>query len=200
MKLNSRLATHLLLTLSISLVVLYLGEGSGLAKTGNVNDTAAIDPSITKHHIIMLDENGGPLDPTGNVDCQPSTDQSEPAYCNGDYSYFWPYASLKQDHYKQHIKKVIDSAIAHFGTPEKETKKKLMIFVHGGLNTQYGAIERAAEKRLILKGDKISLGEFIKKSTEYYPIFINWQSSLRASYMDHLLNVRQGEKWPWGKF
>jgi len=33
----------------------------------------------------------------------------------------------------------------------------------------------------------------------YYPIFINWQSSLFSSYGDHLVNVRQGESWDnWG--
>jgi hypothetical protein len=31
----------------------------------------------------------------------------------------------------------------------------------------------------------------------YYPIFINWKSSLWSSYFEHLLEIRQGERWPW---
>jgi len=63
---------------------------------------------------------------------------------------------------------------------------KVLIFVHGGLNTQSGTIERATE----LHDEILRAG--------YYPIFVNWDSSLLSSYWSHLVWVRQGAERPWG--
>ena len=32
------------------------------------------------------------------------------------------------------------------------------------------------------------------QESDYYPIFVNWESGIRHSYFDHLLNVRFGER------
>lgn len=66
-------------------------------------------------------------------------------------------------------------------------KKKILIFVHGGLNTFNSALNRA-----------IDLYPKILKDG-YYPIFIIWDSSLPSSYLDHLLWIRQGRVYRcWG--
>lgn len=59
---------------------------------------------------------------------------------------------------------------------------RLVIFIHGGLNSPKDAMGRAeAQAELILKdGD--------------YPIFLNWQSGLLPSYVDQIWNVRSGER------
>jgi pimeloyl-ACP methyl ester carboxylesterase len=59
---------------------------------------------------------------------------------------------------------------------------KILIFIHGGLNSQEKALERALEQTAPI----LSAG--------YYPIFVNWDSELLSSYGEHLLYVRQGEK------
>lgn len=59
---------------------------------------------------------------------------------------------------------------------------KIMIFVHGGLNTQRETIERAN-----------TLYNQIAKAG-YYPLFINWRASFTASYLEQLWYIRQGEK------
>ncbi len=64
-------------------------------------------------------------------------------------------------------------------------RRRLVVFVHGGLNTPRGTIERA--------------NDLLPRMTEdgCYPIFVNWRSSLFSSYFEHLLFVRQGEDWGW---
>lgn len=62
--------------------------------------------------------------------------------------------------------------------------KKIMIFVHGGLNTQLHTITRAEQLY-----NKIA-------QTGYYPLFINWRASFTASYLEQLWYIRQGEKQP----
>ncbi|MBZ0158597.1 MAG: hypothetical protein K8G79_00360 [bacterium] len=62
--------------------------------------------------------------------------------------------------------------------------KKIMIFVHGGMNTQLHTIKRAEQ-----------LYNKIAKAG-HYPLFINWRASLAASYLEQLWYIRQGEKRP----
>jgi pimeloyl-ACP methyl ester carboxylesterase len=58
--------------------------------------------------------------------------------------------------------------------------KRILIFVHGGLNTYNQSLERVKERipRISAAG--------------YYPLFINWNSGLVSSYREHLLITRQG--------
>jgi hypothetical protein len=62
--------------------------------------------------------------------------------------------------------------------------KKVMIFIHGGMNTQRDTIERATEYY-----NKIA-------KAGYYPLFVNWRASFAASYLEQLWYIRQGEKRP----
>jgi len=62
--------------------------------------------------------------------------------------------------------------------------KKVMIFIHGGLNTQLETIKRAEQ-----------LYNTIAQAG-YYPLFVNWRASFTASYLEQLWYIRQGEKQP----
>ena len=64
------------------------------------------------------------------------------------------------------------------GTSERVIR--LMVFVHGGLSTESGAITRV----------KDSVDSVKKDCT--YPIYINWDSSLFSSYVYHLYCHRRG--------
>lgn len=64
------------------------------------------------------------------------------------------------------------------------TPKKVMIFIHGGLNTQLDTIKRAEQLYNTIAG------------AGYYPLFINWRASFTASYLEQLWYIRQGEKQP----
>lgn len=60
---------------------------------------------------------------------------------------------------------------------------KLLFYFHGGLNSRDAAIDRAAR----------DLKEIHDQQADVYPIFVNWQTSLYASYKDHLLWIRKGQ-------
>jgi pimeloyl-ACP methyl ester carboxylesterase len=63
---------------------------------------------------------------------------------------------------------------------EEEPHGKILIFIHGGLNTYAQSFDRAL--RLIP----------LIKNAGYYPIFVNWRSGLVDCYREHLFSVRQG--------
>jgi pimeloyl-ACP methyl ester carboxylesterase len=75
---------------------------------------------------------------------------------------------------------------------EKENSKiEILLFIHGGLVPKRKA---AIEAKKIAK----EINEDNKKRKLFepyvYPIFVNWESSMSASYKNHLLRIRQGEK------
>ncbi|MBK6938944.1 MAG: hypothetical protein IPH13_01885 [Planctomycetes bacterium] len=118
-----------------------------------------------KRHVVMFDGSGQPVDPLDNA-------------CD----WLLPYRAMGDDEFKHHVGDVFDSVATEFTT---NGPKDLFVFIHGGLNTQSGSIERARELRPLMLGDG------------YYPIFINWQSSLISSYFEHLFFVRQGRDEGW---
>ncbi len=63
-----------------------------------------------------------------------------------------------------------------------EPKKEILIFIHGGLNTNTTSLHRT--KDLLYKKSLSSECRF--------PIFINWRSGPFSSYKDHLISIRQG--------
>ncbi len=155
------------------------------------------DPNtILKEHVVMFDEDGHPVDPTGNYECQPKPNPEDPAYCEGKHSVMVNYPRLQRKDFKKHVLNIIESARAD-AEGKKVHKIQLLFFVHGGLNTQLGSLERIVGEGPDSTRMKHTRYNMIMEETPYYPIFINWQSSLVASYFDHLLYVRQGERWPW---
>lgn len=62
----------------------------------------------------------------------------------------------------------------------KDGKRRILIFVHGGLNSVDGSLDRT--NRLYIR----------ILCTGAYPIFINWNSGLWSSYAEHLFSIRQG--------
>ncbi|MEK7349438.1 MAG: hypothetical protein AAB177_01095 [Nitrospirota bacterium] len=131
-------------------------------------------PQVPTEHIVMFSGRGNPVDPTGNIGCA-----DEPAPCNGSHFWLTTYPEMKRDRYDDYLSNLFE-AMKH-DAPVVNGKKRLLIFIHGGLNTQVGTIERATD---------------LHKSIEaagYFPIFVNWQSSLVSSYLDHLLYIRKGQ-------
>jgi len=155
------------------------------------------DPNtILKEHVVMFDEDGHPVDPTGNYECQPQPNHEDPAYCDGKHSVMANYSRLQKKDFRKHVRNIIESAKTD-AMGKNLDKVQLLFFVHGGLNTQMRSLERIVGEGPDPKRKERTLYNLIREETPYYPIFINWQSSLRSSYFDHLLYVRQGEKWPW---
>ena len=132
---------------------------------------------VPTRHVVMFDEHSHLLDPTGNVGCA-----EPPGLCQGSHLSSVDYRQLSETQREPYILDVLAGLRAAPKGPGG--KQRLLIFVHGGLNTQKGSVERVVElaPRITTAG--------------YYPLFINWRSSLPYSYFDHLLSVRQGEDMP----
>jgi hypothetical protein len=57
---------------------------------------------------------------------------------------------------------------------------RILFFVHGGMNTRNGTVQRAIRLHDRIKGAGV------------YPVFLNWRSSFPSSWWDHLAKVRKG--------
>ncbi len=151
--------------------------------------------TILQNHVVMFNEDGHPVDPTGNSDCQTDGNTPGPSYCTGKHSVLTDYPRLTTQDFQHHIANIIQSAKQQ-ALNHNQSKVQLLFFIHGGLNTQVGSLERIIDKGHDPDKNNQTLFDLITTESPFYPVFINWQSSLRASYLDHLLYVRQGEKWP----
>lgn len=158
---------HLLI---LSLFLLSLGCGTNYGQ-------------IPRAHIVMINAEGNPVDPTGNVSCEKKGESP----CNGKHSFLFEYPRLSSDEYIEHLQAINQSLDKYKNRPGGKALHKILIFVHGGLNFQTETVERAAE-----------LQRSIFNDSDTYPIFINWQSSLFPSYGNHLFHIRQGEDWRQG--
>ena len=133
-------------------------------------------------NIVMFDRTGAPVDPTGNI-CAPNVYP-----CNGSYSSLRDFPRLDFSHYKDYTDAILDGIDHH--PPDATTgKKRILLFIHGGLNTQLSTIDRSVT----------TVGPIANESS-FYPVFVNWQSSLLSSYGNHLIFIRQGRDWRWKPF
>lgn len=67
--------------------------------------------------------------------------------------------------------------------------KDVVIFFHGGMNTLHDTLDRTNELTKYAQDHRNEEGKIP------YFFFINWDSSLRSSYFDHLFRVREGRSY-----
>jgi pimeloyl-ACP methyl ester carboxylesterase len=136
---------------------------------------SAITLPVPRENVVMVDRTGVPVDPTGNTGCK-----KDGFLCEGRHSRFRLYPPIEKANYEKYTQDILD-ALGRQAT--SGGKKKILIFIHGGLNTQLSTVERAVS--------------YHKKIEEagYFPIFIDWQSSLVSSYFNQLAYQRQGRDW-----
>jgi hypothetical protein len=125
----------------------------------------------------MFSGAGNLVDPTGNVRC---TGQP-PELCQGEHYALRPYKELSADAAASYRARLIADVKAR--APIVNGKRQVLLYVHGGLNTQRGSVERAA-----------GLAPYIPPGVTY-PIFVNWQSSFFSTYWDYAAHLRQGQYW-----
>lgn len=141
--------------------------------------------AVPTNHIVMVNIDGHPVDPTGNTSC----DEASDFLCKGDHSTLRGYPTLNHGYSKYVDRIMINLDEGRLcGTSSQPRLRKLLVFIHGGLNNQTETVERA-----------VSLCKQIAEGG-YYPLFINWQSALSPSYWNHLVRIRQGEDWGEGMF
>ncbi len=133
---------------------------------------------VPTEHVIMFGRNGQAVDPTGNMG-------------EGRHSTLLSYRHYETGEYEAHMDRVL-TGITQWGSDSTDRTRKIMLFIHGGMNTQVGSLRRMTEE---FEDEKTRIE--LSKKAGYYPIFINWRSSLWSSYFEHLWETRQGERWPW---
>ena len=200
--------------LALSLAVLFLAG------------CAAI-PGVPTQNILMFSGDGRAVDPTGNASCTEGASGSGPL-CHearpgrGTFTHVGArdYTELDDGYYTGAYLKSLFGCLHEYSrsspthppgspckqepriAPPPETSagvKRLLIFIHGGLNTQIGAIQRVVEREDrngTARGTDTPLYNEIAQAG-YYPLFINWRASFTSNYVDGITLIRQGEKQPW---
>src|SRR5690242_8795692 len=107
---------------------------------------------------------------------------------------------LTTPEFRDHLTKTILSGLGKRAQALKDCSEercrtlKLLVFVHGGMN---GYDDDFARMRRFLETDSGTRhlpGLFTASSTEYYPIFINWNSEPVDATIDDLFRIRFAER------
>lgn len=121
----------------------------------------------TKYHMINIAEDG-------NV------------YPSNPGTYYYIFDEIddekKVDSLSSEYNSQLEEIISKF---KKSEKKKILLFIHGGLNTFEGSVERVKDNLSSIEDDGI------------FPIFVNWRSGGVSSYWEHLTKIRDGEETNW---
>lgn len=175
--LNSRTPS---LKLNITCVVVSINVAASICATaaetpGEVSPPFLDDDEI-RYHVVAAAPNGKPLWP--HIRSSPrgfSTHLGDrgPANQKND----------RAEYLNEYRDKYLKPMVANINRQAKG--KKILIFIHGGMNAPRKSLRRSA-----------ILGAHPKLTKEYYPIFINWNSEPLSSYGEHLFLVRQGERHP----
>lgn len=112
--------------------------------------------SQLREHAILVDRDGRSLHPDGEYAKSPE----------------------RSEEVTQHIASITNAIV-------RSGKKDILIYVHGGLNTANGSLNKTSE-----------LISQITAGSDSYPLFINWRSGLWSSYGEHLFTIRQGKAVP----
>jgi pimeloyl-ACP methyl ester carboxylesterase len=132
-----------------------------------------VHPGI-QHYTIVVDGDGVGVDPTFSTRHPNSRDAAQVKSRQRG----WTYSSQLREVFAAMDEFHRD----HLGPPG--TPRKILIFVHGGLNEPVGSLD----------GAEADFNDIKRSNLGYYPIFINWDSGLTSSYGEHLFDVRQGRK------
>jgi len=138
----------------------------GLAILWLLSACLATIPDDSREHIVMFDREGWPIDPV-----------------EWRKTFFGSSLRMEEEEFDDYVEHGVLAGLARWRDQGKP--RRIVLFIHGGLNSKRTSIDRAVKLRPRIEEDGT------------YPIFINWQSSLQSSYfLDHLLFVRRGNYHP----
>jgi pimeloyl-ACP methyl ester carboxylesterase len=105
-----------------------------------------------------------------------------------------PSIVLSPEEHRQYLSEMMN-AIRADSASLRDGTRRILIRVHGGLNRLNGSLDTSLRMKDSLDSDP---------TIRYYPVFINWESGLISSYLEHLFVVRRGERrpreWIWAPF
>ena len=139
------------------------------------------------NHMINIDRNGNfvPVVEGEKVNFTVNENQRDKAFREAIKSD--QIAALLESDLEKHWQALEASLRAH--AAEHGGRLKIMLYFHGGLNTERHSLQRVqSQYRQILD------------ETDMYPIFVNWRSGPIDSYFRHLTRIRQAKKSDSAKF
>jgi hypothetical protein len=140
-----------------------------------------LTPSQFREHVLMFNFRGQLLDPLSSGGSRAevaTTGYQELAEAPPPGAEAPPPPNTRTE--QEYLQQVIDGIVRR---KQKEGQVKVLFFFHGGLNSRAAALARAARQIVAMRADRPDL----------YPVFVNWETSLPASYKDHLLWIRNGQ-------
>lgn len=94
---------------------------------------------------------------------------------------------LKEPGLHEHWQMIAAELVKH--AKKHDDRVRVMLYIHGGLNTERHSFERVQEQYQLILDD-----------SDMYPIFVNWRSGPADSYCRYLFRIRQGKKSNSAKF
>ena len=161
--------TRILSTLGIAPLILLAAGCSSLK-------LRPIDPPI--EHVLMFDIRGELVDPTGNTRCG----ESEDGFCHGRQWSLRRQPRLSEEQVVAQREQIFAEMREYARSLPEGARPTLFLFAHGGLNPRASSLKRVKNLATAMEGS----GSF--------PLLINWRSSFRSSYFEHLLYLRQGKR------
>lgn len=145
---------------------------------------STLDPELASRHVLAVDPEGRPVQPSSGE----TMDEGEfAAYVGG----ILRAADMASD--DRRVSSTLPCPNPRHQHPAGELRRirKILIHVHGGMNTRGGSL--ASAKRVI------PLLEKEQGEDWNYPIFLSWMSGPLSSYWEHLVLLRNGDHYPlWG--
>lgn len=135
------------------------------------------DPHRSDYHLIIVDRNGQPLKPQ----CRRKVGAGGTKYLVQAQPF--PGATIEEQNreYEEYLQAMMKNIKA-------SGKKKLMIYIHGGMNFLTGSVQTAADT--LVKFDDREKGYELDKDT--YPLFVCWDSPF-TGYGEQVTWIRAGK-------
>ncbi|MEW6594294.1 MAG: alpha/beta hydrolase [Thermodesulfobacteriota bacterium] len=148
---------------ALSLILCLMATGCAKNYQEVIEGLDAKEQSVIKHHAILIHKDGKYI-PQGNIQELPE----------------------QRDIIFEQIQTFLKGGGACDPIPDN---KNILIYIHGGLNSEDVAIRRAikATQQMIPDPQKLACAKT-------YPIFINWRSGPVTTLGDHYFRIRDGEE------
>ena len=130
-------------------------------------------------HAIFVNNEGRPVEP--RVGAKGRSLPGDQYRTEGDSFVF-----VQDTAYARYLHTLLDSIRAD--SARRGRAPRLLLRIHGGMNTLSGSLGATVRMQHQIRADT---------AAGYYPLFINWESGLASSYLDHLLHIRRGQRKRW---
>jgi len=188
-------------------------------KMASVEKNDPDEINIPPEHVLLFESDGTPQHPCYVEKKLNEEGKIDTSHCEKESYILKEHWTLNPIYYSQYIENIFKKMDEYFNCNEEDesnpycgikalapSKKRIMFYVHGGLNSSTSSLKNVTEKfwinpkkpndtssQIDLNPDDFKAQYQAIKEAGYFPIFINWRSGLLTTYLEHLFRIRQGE-------